>query len=592
MLKQSVNGIRIPVSVQGDIFTVATTRKIGNNPEFSNVYRKDVSMNNGVLVSVNLKDISGGLIYAYPAAGSLANDVSFALDSSRCIVAGRVTAGGYGSQTINTLSENGSYESTFTANYSNTDQTYLLQKTDSAVEITYDPSYIGNPRNFFFNDNVTQHKTIIVKTVDLSNGIQLSPNIKLLNNYSLGRDPLTAPDTYLVAFPPVYQFSAYSADISNNIPYNIVNDASNVRFATILQADGFANVYNPYSVANIVNHVDGLNNITFTRTAAPTFTSLITAIAPQRNISVKGNRLNLVETVGSVNRTLYNGFIQDLSASSFRFNTPDVNSQLYNISLDASQNYSFSYNQNVSNLAPGATGPKIGASIETAFFATGATKLTLLPTSVTQVDLIGVKPVTDGDGKYQLEAYKYSDITSVDYMSPNIIHKLTNIGFVSSSKSTKQIRLRDASFNETPYNLADTLKTVLPTDVSGAWLTAGNYVTTTLPFNLVALSNRTGIEEIFKLVTLSPTAEHLTVGYFTLPDLFNATSNDGSPVYRVTYNGVVATPAITTSAVTLSNTFNNNVPNTADQPNGNYVTTASPNTEFVNFNVGTSTTTW
>jgi hypothetical protein len=173
-------------------------------------------------------------------------------------------------------------------------------------------------------------------------------------------------------------------------------------------------------------------------------------------------------------------------------------------------------------------------------------------------------------------------------------NKLTHIGFVASEHWHKTIKIPDISFNDTPFSLSKVLGDISLNDVSGEWQDVGDIASDTpvvLPFNLVALSNPTGVDNIFKCVTVNTVGSNLTVEYFTLPDIINATSADGASVYRVTYNGVVAAPAVSTSSIVLQNSFNNSVPNTAED-SGNYVKTDPTKNEFSYFNIGSGETTF
>jgi hypothetical protein len=597
MLKSSVTGIRFPISVVGDNFTITTNRvdfsSNNVNPKsITNVYSTDVD-------NVNLvRDISDGIMFTFPASGSSALNEPV-LDSSHCIVAGRVTAGGYGVRLITVRDESGDYNIDFSANFSNTTPSYNLQKLDTALEITYDPSYIGNPLHFVFDDPVTRSPAIIVKNRDLSGtGLQLTPNIKLLNNYAIGRDTNNTQPTYLVSFPPVYKFSAYGANSSNELPFQ----GGNSLFGYACVDNLAANVkYNPF-LATIADNNADLNNMTFTRNDATTYNNLVNTLSPQRNVSVKGNKLNLTEYVSDITRPLYSGFIQDISSSYILGSkvTPTVRRLTAGDVSDNSQEYKFSYNQFTGDLLTPKNpdlnyniGPNINAYINNAFFAPGVYDISINPTVNTRVELMSVKTTTANNGDFVLDAYKYVDKTSTDYMG-QLKNKLTHIGFVASEHWHKTIIIPDISFNGTPFSLSKVLGDISLNDVSGAWQQVDDIDSDSpvvLPFNLVALSNPTGVENIFKCVTVNTVGSNLTVEYFTLPDIINAVSSDGSSVYRVTYNGVVAAPAVSTSSVILHNSFNNTVPNTAGN-GGNYVTTDPSKNEFSYFNIGSGETTF
>jgi hypothetical protein len=495
--------------------------------------------------------------------------------------------------------EDGDHSIDFSANFSNTTPSYNLQKLDTALEITYDPSYIGNPLHFVFDDPVTRTPTIIVKNRDLSGtGLQLTPNIKLLNNYAIGRDTNNTQPTYLVSFPPVYKFSAYGANSSN---YELPFQGGNSLFGYACVDNLAANVkYNPF--LPIIPDHDDLNNITFTRKNATTYDQLVKTLSPQRNVSVKGNTLKLTEYVSGITRPLYSGFIQDISSSYILGSkvAPTVRRLTAGDVSDNSQEYKFSYNQFTGDLLTPKNldlnyniGPNINAYINNAFFAPGSYDISVNPTTNTRVELMSVKTTTTNNGHFVLDAYKYVDKTSTDYMG-QLNNKLTHIGFVASEHWHKTIIIPDISFNNTPFSLSKVLNNISLNDVSGAWqevdgITSDSPVV--LPFNLVALSNPTGVENIFKCVTVNAVGSNLTVEYFTLPDIINAVSSDGSSVYRVTYNGVVAAPAVSTSSVVLQNSFNISVYNTAED-GGNYVTRDPKTDDFGFFNIGSNETTF
>lgn len=484
-------------------------------------------------------------------------------------------------------------------------EVYGVHRDSADVTIEYDASYGGNASGHTYG---TTLDTVSVSTLETS-GYDLNRNLHISS--ASGKNYYPAPNpTYLVAPPPYAKFQGLGYNAAGKFPFNygpsgplvsnvsggydsthlytqytpITNDGGSINLAFTQSADLQSTITSPNNTYNVLSYyVTG----TTSDTSYP--------------ILVRGNHLRLVENANGEPKTLFDGFM-DLSLVGFptysdsSLTTTTTGSAIFN---PASVNYDLSYSQDLRSVGIYGPGPTIYLEISGAFNI-GSGSFQIDPTNASQPYLYGVAPYTDPSGAYALSFYRYSQLSAANnleiynwarYDVSSAFHVLP---YYAHAREYKHVSLPTIPFGATPYNLQTALNSIQLTDISNDWVSDASFNGEQLNFEIVALdySGQYLLQGLvatqltpIALPNVSPdfsyNSVNVNVVYFTLPDILNARSADGAPVMRILYNGTLVAPALSAAQISLM-----------PLPTNNAATTIPPNQEYVNFNVGTNTSTY
>jgi hypothetical protein len=418
----------------------------------------------------------------------------------------------------------------------------------------------------------------------------------------------------LVIPPPYIGFRALAADANRNatdngLPFDVsVNaqyDASQNIIWYLPLSQNVSGVYDdvsfhPFDISlNLLRSynypITSMNKMTFTTNNRSALTDYVSrSPAAIYNLDSKGNYLIIKEHCNGNNnhqgKTLLSCYLQDISNgavnsanNTFKIGSVDISSQIYTIQ----------YAQDLSTVGVNnGSSTRITVNLTNAFLH-DVSYLHIDATDITSVSLYGVSPVVDDAGEYSLQLYKYLN-SSINYsaLSSPRTSGLQNLVFAADYRYKKKlIKVPAASFGNTPYNLYTQRQKLSAIDVSNAsygtgtdpngnpylagWMKDPSFNASNINFEFVALDvcGTTYINSLFDIEY--PKA--LNANYITLPDIFTASSAEGSPVFRILYNGSTVAPMVSTSQVIINPIANLEALSGAD-----------PNKEFVDFNIGTN----
>jgi hypothetical protein len=477
-------------------------------------------------------------------------------------------------------------------------ETYTITRAAQRLNIYYDPSYIGNPNDFNWNNEYT-----VLSTDLLGAGLQLSPSITLFGP-TRNMNIENTPTTYLVIPPPFLGFTALSTDAATQpsvLPFDIANMGAYdptqlITWYLPTQMDPTnSNVdmsYNPFSdITEIVyeynynsNLLTSLNNMTFYLNNENMLTYYVNSDSNTKSfpLNSQGNYLTITENVfggnGNTRNTLFSGYLQDLSPSGVHGANHNFDSLI--VADFSNQLYTIVYAQDLMSYGiDNGANTKITLNIQDAFLH-DVSSITIIRSTKSTSNLYGVSPVIDNSGEYALKLYKYVS-TSVDYGNlANYNHSCT---FYADKYYTKEpITLHsppDFSYNVPAYNLHVQRSQFTSSDIDicmNPWVQDLSFNTSNINFEIVAL-DQSGVQIIQSMFNVFYLTEALNINYITLPDLVHIESGDGSPVFRVLYNGTTISPMLSTSQIII-----NPIANFENFSNGN------AGQEFVDFNVDTN----
>jgi len=457
-------------------------------------------------------------------------------------VSGRITAGGMGNNPV-------------------TSETYNISKAGQQVQIDYSSEYSGVPSVQSFGS------TTYPTNFDLSGGILLNPNITLYGPHGLRRasneSGTNTPTTYLVIPPAFLEYTGLAVNAIDHLPYDISTiDGAQLVVSYMPVLFNSETAFNPFAGITDVS----INDMTFNRFSAVDMIYYVANPSGPYNIAVKGNRVTVTEYTTGFSRTIINDrFIQDLTSST---------DQLTFFNIDTTNAlYSFAYGQDLRSQGTGISNTYfIYFSIQDAFMH-DASSLHIATGESTQISVYGCIPyVTDVSNNYALKLYKYVDNQSINISGPLLNNSLVIRPF---ERYTHDVSFMQIDISTNPYTINDLLIQVTEASLTGQAWTIDSSFNVTSPFNLDFVSLSTGgIQSIKTIFSVSSTEPALRVNYITMPDSLNIKSADGSPVMRITYNGSIVTPLVSTTQINLFNSgFTHNSSNI--------------NQEVVDFNVPT-----
>jgi hypothetical protein len=403
-----------------------------------------------------------------------------------------------------------------------------VQNTD----IAYSSGYYGVPSGQSFS---------IDTNIDDSNLVdyQLTPSVRVtvLDDYLISSNT-----TYLVLVPPFIKFTAMPDNVSNVLPYTFHDSSLNYNYYEA--SNNTIASFSPFSGA--------ADNITFTPTSTFTMNELASYIPDSFDLVVRSSNVRIYEETYAA--TVYYGPVSDLD------NNGNALQGLLEASADASNAYRIGFNQD------GYVDYKLYFIISNAFLIDSS--YILLDTGLkTRINAYSATPTMDNSGNYMVKLYKYCDDlnrafdnqSTGDFELPNNYIQL----------SQHSIYHCDVSFSAVSFptgSTAYTLQNIVSDSNNGGslidhlnnlqWtLDSSTNVFSYYNFEMVALCGD-GATKILSLfdVNVNPTgAEPVAqITYITLPDVFNAVSADGSPVMRITYNGTMVAPLLSTNQITMN----------------------------------------
>lgn len=455
---------------------------------------------------------------------------------------------------------------------SRSNNSYTIRKLPQNVLVQQKPFYFSGDPSGNFDQIPTPLIGWMLPNSTLVAGYNLTASIKvtLAEGFYLSSD---TGGQFLVSAAPYYTFTEFNInapgayDLNRRlIPFDTTGVSTNTW--SLPSTNNGTTDFNPYPSTS------GVNNVTFRRAAlgqsmGSTVGSSTTATV---SIPVNGNTLILQETLsgqGQSTITRYSDLVQKIT---------DGFSGNGSARLDASAGYFFQYDQ--SGSYPGIELGKVYAYIGNPF-CQGRYDISINPIRVSNSAIYSVAPYIDGSGNYQLQAYKFTNSQNVNNGLALKVGNSAPSKYVhyATDHKTRNISLPTVTFGTSAYNLASLRDNITNSNVAGSWTSDPSFIPQELPFNLTSLSAPTGNTIVQNMFNLNPAESMVNVKYLTMPDLFQATSADGSPVFRITYNGSVASSLISTTQLTLT-------PNASTIKNDN-VSSPAPNAELVDYNVGT-----
>jgi hypothetical protein len=440
---------------------------------------------------------------------------------------------------------------------------YSIIKDKQTVEISYSSRYSyaseSDLRSAF--SSIGEYSTN--NDVMLNSGIPITPDLTVYGpaGYRIATSSsglYNTPVTYLSIPPPFVSFTGLPKNAVTVLPYQLSTVSSQIKTVYMRVDSNSKTDYTPFI------GIAGMNNMTFNTTGTHDMIDYVTSDAGPVDIRVQGNNVVITEKLNSApDRVIYTGPIQSISGSPIVSSTIDVDNAIY----------TFSYYQ---NLLPTNTVYLITLAIHNAFVIEDDYVRIFTPVT-SQISLYGYSSYINEDLKYAMTIHKYIDIESRDL--PILYNN--SFRFTPSFHYTCDVQFADISttLTSSPYNLS-TMLNGFNTSTLTAWTNTGDSGSDfdNFRFSFVALST-TGETQIRDILTVDQYSEqnptdvaqvHAT--FITMPDTFNVISADGSPVIRITYNGSIITPMVSTTQVNL---FNSSFTHQSE----------SPNQELVDFNM-------
>jgi hypothetical protein len=504
----------------------------------------------------------------------------------------------------NTTNVNNSIYSGRVKTNGNNNLVYNIHKLPQQVVISYKSSYLNKPDS---GPSAPPETTMTFYNSELIAGLQLTPDITLYGP-SGSRDTsissgTNTPLTYLVIPPPYIGFQALAADAnknntSNGLPFDVSNSSQyDVSYNITWYAPVTTNTtreyddvsWTPFSDTTQIGatygwSVSSMNNMRFVSTNNQTrLTDYVKRDSSPKtfNLESKGNFLTITECTQGESSQLYfnrlfNGFLEDLSNNNV--NSANTDNKLGYIDV-SNQIYTIVFAQDLNSVGVdnGSTS-KITLNLTNAFLH-DVSHVYIQPTDITTSYLYGVSPVIDASNQYSLQLYRYTS-NGINYGALTKTAHINILYYANKreyARNTIKVPTTITSTN-TPYRLDVQRKKIVIQDISsaGGWIVDNSFNAGPINFELIALDN-SGITLVNTLVDIYYPKKCINVNYITLPDIFTAYSAEYSPVYRILYNGSTISPMISTSQIIINpianlEAFSNN----------------DPNTEFVDFNIGTS----
>jgi hypothetical protein len=219
--------------------------------------------------------------------------------------------------------------------------------------------------------------------------------------------------------------------------------------------------------------------------------------------------------------------------------------------LDVSGGYYVSYNSPFNGIN-GRVNYYIGNA-----FVVGHYDISINTTLATNTVLYGIVPIIDPvSSKYKLQAYKLVNSNNQNLYQSFLSNVSTPAIYQKRavSRYTRDISVNDVTFGATPFNLFNQRAAVTMSDVSNtSWTVDPSFTEQDLDFNLTGLSTF-GNGRLAKQFNISGVGSVVNLKYMYMPDILEAVAADGSPVFRVTYNGSVASTLISTTSLKLNPT--------------------------------------
>ena len=437
---------------------------------------------------------------------------------------------------------------------------YAFSKAEQQVKIDFLANqYYQDPSGQSWSGASTQY----VNNSELlpsNGGVILSPsvNLKLDSGFYFSTDTV---GTFLVSTPPVITFNALNInaahgkylDVNNRLgPYDVSGVSTNAW--TLPMISNTSLTFNPYSG----NRVPGVNNITYTHAAINQSLGSFyndPALPYTQGIPVAGN---LVTARRKINNTfltspsyagyINNRYIQELVDNSFN-TLLDVSP--YIPRLDTSGGYLVSYSPPFNGIG-GLVQYYIGNA-----FVVGHYDISINTTLATNTTLYGIVPIIEPvSSKYKLQAYKLVNSNNQNLYASYSSNTSTPTIYQQRAVTrwTRDISVNDVTFGATPFNLSRQRAAVTMSDVSGtSWTVDPSFTEQDLDFNLTGLSI-SGNERVANQFNINGVGSVVNLKYMYMPDILEALAADGSPVFRVTYNGSVASTLISTTSLKLNPT--------------------------------------
>jgi hypothetical protein len=334
------------------------------------------------------------------------------------------------------------------------------------------------------------------------------------------------------------------------LPYQIDDvNASNIKTVYMPVTDNGTQYYTPF------NGLSQINNMTFSTLDDKQMIDYVIYPNSALNIRVKGSNVEIIEYTSGNSRVIYDGYVEDIEDGLISA-VPSGN--LTDVIIDIGDaTYTFEYGQDLRAIGGLINSDRYIKFMIVNAFIVDTIELNVSTGQSSQISIYGCTPYSNS-GKYAIRLHKYIDHMERDLALTFPAGLNHSIQLRPSEHYTYDVTFPDVAFDTTapfvPYTLTKILEQIDNTDLELESWTLDNSFTQSSRFNLgfVALSGL-GEELLYDLFSFNDSNRVAHVTFITMPDTFNVVSADGSPVMRITYNGSIITPMVSTTQVNLYN---------------------------------------
>jgi len=177
-----------------------------------------------------------------------------------------------------------------------------------------------------------------------------------------------------------------------------------------------------------------------------------------------------------------------------------------------------------------------------------------------KLSVYGIKyePETDGSS-FSCVFVKYVTNYTLNTFNPIIENNIKNLKILPGFRYTCKVTYNSPELGNTPYTLNNLLQSKDMNLDDLNWVQDNEFVERNLLINICAVSN-IGVTQIVNMLNVTYEYPQSFLCLST-PDIMNIKSLDGSSVFRITYGGMINTPALQTFSISI---FSNNFANEDD----------------------------
>jgi len=420
--------------------------------------------------------------------------------------------------------------------YTHDSYLFTADISDFIVYWNSNQNYLGDPSTYadsewVFYANYTHR--------DMLAGVDINSSLRLKRFESFPGATLF----YVLCPPPQYFIEAVKTSVSA-VPY-VVGQSNSTPVRKYIDVNSlYTESVHPFATTC------HMNNLAFGFDSIPHFITLrqnISAFKDTVDFHIFSNKVKVSQVAGDNSLTVslvdYNVSIEDLQDAILDDELDgELSSQYSNYAykLKVTQKLSMIYGTSsfdIKNITINGV-PIFGVSPITLALQTG--------NDATLLKIYGSNISYDEDGKHLLfTATKYEcayPVSLNSLVSP--LEALKKITFNDINKVSTCSKVINTSYSDVGYSLVDKLHAMSFTS-QDEWNETVLGCSINLNFNAVA-RKFAGAKVLYELIDVTKDTP-VKFGIFDLPDIQKVLSNDGSPVFKVTYSGMVQSPVVLTN---------------------------------------------